>query len=191
MSDPYSQKPWLKFYDEHVPPTLEYPEKTYAEVFHEGIENVYDRVAVYYMGKGITFRELDVLSNKFAHFLKKAGLSAGDTVGVHLPNIPAYYISIIGIQKTGCVLTGVSPLLQPKELEYQLNDSGAKVLVTLDVLLDKVEAVIRDTGVKAVAILNWFLILVKVVSALPVENTLPTFGQTRFSIVFWMFPTII
>ena len=104
------------------------------------------------MGKGITFRELDVLSNKFAHFLKKAGLSPGDTVGVHLPNIPAYYISIIGILKTGCVLTGVSPLLLPKELEYQLNDSGAKVLVTLDVLLDKVEAIIRNTGVKAVAV---------------------------------------
>jgi len=152
MTDIYSQKPWLKFYDKHVPPTLEYPEKTYAEVFREGIENVFERVAVYYMGKGITFRELDVLSNKFAHFLKKAGLSPGDTVGVHLPNIPAYYISIIGIQKTGCVLTGVSPLLQPKELEYQLNDSGAKVLVTLDVLLDKVEAIIRNTGVKAVAV---------------------------------------
>lgn len=152
MSDPYSQKPWLKFYDKHVPPTLEYPETTYAEVFHEGIENVFERVAVYYMGKGITFRELDVLSNKFAHFLKKAGLSPGDTVGVHLPNIPAYYISIIGILKTGCVLTGVSPLLLPKELEYQLNDSGAKVLVTLDVLLDKVEAIIRNTGVKAVAV---------------------------------------
>ncbi|MDH3878417.1 MAG: AMP-binding protein, partial [Desulfobacterales bacterium] len=76
----------------------------------------------------------------------------GDTVGVHLPNLPAYYISIIGIQKAGCVLSGVSPLLQPKELEYQLNDSDAKCLVTLDIFFEKVAAVWGKTGVKTVVV---------------------------------------
>ncbi|TFG38227.1 MAG: long-chain fatty acid--CoA ligase, partial [Syntrophobacterales bacterium] len=64
MADIYSQKPWLKFYDSHVPQSLEYPEKSYTEVFREAAELVPDRVAVYYMGKGITFRELDILSNR-------------------------------------------------------------------------------------------------------------------------------
>ena len=96
--------------------------------------------------------ELDYFSNRFANFLQKRGLKPGDTVGVNLPNIPAYYIAIIGIQKAGCVLTGVSPLLQPKELEYQLNDSGAKLLVTLDALFGKVESVIGRTMVKTVAV---------------------------------------
>lgn len=152
MEDIYSQKPWLKFYDKHVPQNLEYSEKTYAEVFREAAELVPDRVAVYYMGRGITFRELDVLSNKFAHFIKSNGLKPGDVVGVNLPNIPAYYISILGIQKAGCVLTGVSPLLQPEELEFQLNDSGARILVTLDILFDKVEEAVPKTGVKTVAV---------------------------------------
>ena len=99
MFDPYSNKPWLKHYDEHVPPSLTYTDKTYPELFREAAARVPSRIAVYYMGRGITFQELDKLSNRFAHFLKKNGLKPGDTVGVNLPNIPAYYISIIGIQK--------------------------------------------------------------------------------------------
>ena len=152
MEDPYSKKPWLKFYDPHVSPSLDYPEKTYAELFRENTEGLSDRIALYYMGSGITFHEIDVLSNKFAHFLKNNGLKPGDTVGVNLPNIPAYYIAIIGIQKAGCVLSGVSPLLQPKELEYQLNDSEAKILVTLDVLFPNVAKVVQNTGVRAIAV---------------------------------------
>ena len=152
MSDPYSARPWLKSYDEHVPEHLDYPEKTYPQVFREVLEMVPDRVAVNYMGTELTFRELDACANQFAHYLKKQGVLSGDVVGVNLPNLPAYFISIVGIQKAGCVLTGVSPLLQPEELEYQLNDSGAKVLVTLDLLFAGVEKVVKNTGVKAVAV---------------------------------------
>jgi len=85
-------------------------------------------------------------------FSKKSGLKPGDTVGVNLPNIPAFYISIIGIQKAGCVLTGISPLLQPEELEYQLNDSGAKLLVTLDALFEKLETIVGRTVVQTIAV---------------------------------------
>jgi long-chain acyl-CoA synthetase len=152
MSDPYAAKPWLKHYDDHVPHSLNYSNKTYAEVVREATTYIPARIAVYYMGRGITYHELDKLSNRFAHLLIKSGLKPGDTVGVNLPNIPAYYIAILGIQKAGCVLTGVSPLLQPRELEYQLNDSDAKLLVTLDALFEKVKAVVPQTGVKTVAV---------------------------------------
>lgn len=149
--NPYAKKPWLNFYDNHVKDKLKYPNKTYAELFKEAVENVgKDHVALYYMGSAITFGELDLYADKFANFLIKMGLKPGDTIGVNLPNIPAYYISIVGIQKAGCILTGVSPLLSAEELEYQLNDSGAKVLVTLDALLPRVENIIGNTGVKAV-----------------------------------------
>ncbi len=152
MADPYSAKPWLKFYDKHVPPNIEYPEKTYLAYFREAVESVPHRIAVNYMGTGIRFHELDHLSDKFANFLQSGGMQPGDTVGVHLPNLPAYYIAIIGILKAGCVLSGVSPLLQPKELQYQLNDSDAKLLVTLDIFFDKVAAVCQNSGVKTVVV---------------------------------------
>jgi acyl-CoA synthetase (AMP-forming)/AMP-acid ligase II len=152
MADPYATKPWLKFYDRHVPPNLEYPEKSYLAYFREAVKSVPRKVAVYYLGRGITFYELDRLSEKFACFLQRAGMQPGDTVGVHIPNLPAYYIAIIGICKAGCVLSGVSPLLQPKELEYQLNDSVARCLVTLDIFYEKVAAVREKTGVKTVVV---------------------------------------
>ncbi len=154
MTDPYSKKPWLKFYDEHVPPNLDYEEKTFAQLFLDNTKDLKKRVAVHYMGTSITFGELDDYSNRFAHFLKDSGLKPGDTVGVNLPNLPTYYISIIGIQKAGCVLTGVSPLLSPRELEYQLNDSGAKALVTLDIFFGNVEQVVKNTGVVAIAVVE-------------------------------------
>lgn len=152
MTDVYSEKRWLKFYDKHVPPSLEYPKKCYIEMFRENTENHPNRTALYYMGKAITFGELERHGNSFAHFLKKQGIRPGDVVGVNLPNIPAYFMAIIGIQKMGAVLTGVSPLLKPDELEFQLNDSGAKVLVTLDVLFGNAEKVVSKTGVKAVVV---------------------------------------
>jgi acyl-CoA synthetase (AMP-forming)/AMP-acid ligase II len=152
IENPYAKKPWLKFYDEHVPPNLEYPDTTFVQLFREAVDQCAERVALYYMGTAITFGELDVLSNKFAHFLKESGVTLGDVVGVNLPNIPAFYIAVIGVQKAGCVFSGVSPLLSPEELEYQLNDSEAKVLVTLDALFGNVQQVAERTGVRAIAV---------------------------------------
>jgi acyl-CoA synthetase (AMP-forming)/AMP-acid ligase II len=163
IANPYAEKPWLKFYDSHVPANLEYPDTTFVKLFREAVDQCSERVAVHYLGTPITFRELDVLSNKFAHFLKKSGIGLGDVVGVNLPNIPAFYIAVIGIQKAGCVLSGVSPLLSAEELEYQLNDSGAKALLTLDAFYGNVEQVAQRTGVRAIAVaeLGDFLPLAK------------------------------
>ena len=126
----YAQKPWLKHYDPGVPATLEYPRIPLAALLRRAFDQVPDRAALCYMGQQIPYRELDRLSNQMAHVLERSGCRPGDTVGVHLPNVPACYITAIAIQKAGCVFTGVSPLLTPEELAYQLQDSGARALVT-------------------------------------------------------------
>lgn len=154
MQDPYSSKPWLKFYDTHVPHTLEYPDKTFPQLFMEAVNAVPAKSAVNYMGADISYRELDRLSNRFANFLKSRGLGHGDVVGVNLPNLPAYYIAIVGILRAGCVLSGVSPLLSAKEMEYQLNDSGAKMLLTLDLLAGKAAEAVAKTSVRTVVIVQ-------------------------------------
>lgn len=150
MADQYEQKPWLKFYDKQVPANLTYPEKPFCDVVKEAFTNYPNKVGLYFMGTPFTFGQLDSMANRFANLLKKVGLNKGDIVGVNLPNLPAYYISILGIQKAGCVLTGVSPLLTAEELEYQLKDSGAKVLVTLDALFPRIEKIAKNTALKAV-----------------------------------------
>lgn len=152
MSDPYAARPWLKHYDDHVPETLEYPEISYPAMFAETVRAAGKETAVNYLGAAITFNELDELSNRVARYLKSRGLMPGDVVGVHCPNVPAYFISVLGILKAGCVLSGMSPLLTSKELAYQLNDSGAKVLVTLDMLAGTVEQALPETGLGAVVV---------------------------------------
>jgi long-chain acyl-CoA synthetase len=150
MADIYGQKPWVKLYDKQVPANMQYPEKPFWEVVGPAFADFPDKVGLYYMGTPFTFKQLDVMSTRFAHLLRKVGLKKGDIVGVNLPNLPAYYISLLGIQKIGCVLSGVSPLLTAEELNHQLKDSGAKVLVTLDALYPRVEKSVAGTSLKAV-----------------------------------------
>ncbi|HOG07361.1 MAG: AMP-binding protein [Syntrophales bacterium] len=152
MSDVYTEKPWLKNYDKNVPPTLKYEDKTFAEMFRKAVEAFPDKTALHYMGKKLTFRDLDLLSNQLAQYLLKIGLKPDDVVGMHMPNIPAHYLGLIAVQKAGCVSTGLSPLLTPHEMEHQLTDSRAKVVMTVDVLFEKVAEVAGKTPFSTVIV---------------------------------------
>ena len=155
MDDVYSSKPWLKSYDKHVPPTItDYPQISCAEAMREAFDGVPDRMALNYMGTSISFREFDTYSNQFAHFLISQGCRAGDVVGVHLLNVPASFFAAIGIQKAGCVFTGISILLTAEELEYQLNDSGAKILLTFDFNFETVKKAVLKTKVKTIVVVS-------------------------------------
>ncbi|MFA5399476.1 MAG: AMP-binding protein [Dehalococcoidia bacterium] len=152
-NDPYAGKFWRKSFDPHVKTHFDYPgHKMFHDLFLEAVSEVPDITAVNYMGKEITFRQIDALSNRFAAFLIKQGLEPGDVVGVYSLNLPAYYIAIPAISKAGCVLTGVSPLLTPRELEYQLNDSGAKLLLALDVFWGNISQVTDKVKLKTIAL---------------------------------------
>ncbi len=155
MEDVYASKPWLKSYDKHVPPNItNYPQMSCAEAMREAFDGVPDRMALNYMGTNISFRDFDTYSNQFAHFLISQGCRTGDVVGLHLLNVPASFFAAIGIQKAGCVFTGISILLSAEELEYQLNDSGAKVLLTFDFNFETVKKVVVKTKVKTVVVVS-------------------------------------
>ena len=141
MYDVYTQKPWLNHYDPNVPPTLSYEDKTFAEVFQDVVRRSPDKTALIYLGSRLSFREVDELSNQLAHFFSQSGLKPDDVVGLHLPNIPAHYIAVIAAQKAGCVTSGLSPLLTPGEMAHQLQDSQAKMVITVDVLFAKLAQV--------------------------------------------------
>ncbi len=141
MADIYSQKPWLRNYDKGVAPQLSYEDKTFAEMFAETVKQYPDKTALIYLDVKITFKEVDALANKLAQYLLKCGLKPNDVVGLHMPNIPAHYISVIAVQKAGCISTGLSPLLTPTEMAHQLTDSGTKMIITVDVLFDKIAEV--------------------------------------------------
>lgn len=152
MENIYAKKPWLKSYDKGVSSTLSYPSLSFGQFIRPAFDAFPDRAALIYMGKIFTFREIDTLSNKFARYLSKLGLEPGDVVAYHGLNIPAGLIASVGIQKAGCVYSGLNALLKPEEVEYQVNDSGAKILITLDLFFEGVKKIISRTGLKAVLV---------------------------------------
>ncbi len=93
------------------------------------------------MGRSLSFKEVDELSNRLANFLIASGLRPDDVVGLHMPNIPANYIAFIGVQKAGCISTGLSPLLTAAEMKHQLIDSGTKLVITVDIIFEKIAEV--------------------------------------------------
>ncbi|HOG07702.1 MAG: AMP-binding protein [Syntrophales bacterium] len=188
MEDAYAAKPWLKHYDKNVPEKLDYPSMAYADALRKAFRDFPERVAVHYMGTAIPYRDLDAFSNQFARFLTAKGCRPGDTVGSHLPNIPASYIGSAGIQKAGCVFTGVSPLLTEEELAYQLNDSGAKVLVTVDILFPVASKAVVKTGVKTVVVASVFDYLPQDIPASPV-TPLPGIETISFKEAIGAMPT--
>ena len=130
----YDDKPWLKSYDEGVNPEVEIPGISLVDRFDEVLELFQERPAIHFFGRTLTYQTLMGHANRFARALIENGCRPGDVVGINLPNIPQYLIAQIGVLKAGCAASGLSPLLAPGEMAYQLNDCKAKVLVTLDAI---------------------------------------------------------
>jgi long-chain acyl-CoA synthetase len=135
----YAERFWKKNWDEGVEDLEpEEFETTFVEMIKEAFAKVPDKTALGYLGVDITFAEVDKYANQFAAMLIQNGFKKGDVVGINLPNIPEYVISLVGALRAGCAISGVSPLLAAEQIKYQLNDlgsTGKKVaLVTLDAI---------------------------------------------------------
>ena len=140
----YDEKPWLRWYDDHVSAEIAIPDYSYLEFLEKGMSLNPENVACHFLGTSVTYRELNTLADRFARFLVEGGCGKGDVVGINLPNTPQYLAAMVGTLRAGCVISGVSPLLSPREIVHQANDSGAKVLLTLDALLEHRLAGIAD-----------------------------------------------
>ncbi|HOD32580.1 MAG TPA: AMP-binding protein [Holophaga sp.] len=98
-----------------------------------------------------TWHDVDRLSEDFAHHLHEGlRLAPGTRVALLLPNCLAYPIAAFGVLKAGCVVVNTNPLYTPRELEQQLRDSGAEVLVILDMFKDKLPGILERTAVKTI-----------------------------------------
>jgi long-chain acyl-CoA synthetase len=129
------EKFWKRSWDEGLTDlNPEMWEMSYVDAIRQTFEEFPDKAAFAFMGVEVTFAELDTYANRFANMLLANGLQKGDVVGINLPNIPEYIIAWLGTLRAGCVVSGVSPLLSSEEMEYQLKDSNARGLVTLDAI---------------------------------------------------------
>ncbi len=125
-----------------------------------------DKAAVIFYGATTTYGELDALSDRCAALLHSHGVRPGDRVAVMLGNCPQFHIVFFAILKLGAVHVPVNPLFKEQEMLYELNDSGATVLVVLDQLAEMAGKVLPKTGVKTTFVTSFQ-------DALPAQPTLP------------------
>ncbi len=128
-----SDRPWLNAYPEGVPTDIDasqYP--SLVALMEEAFAKHADKVAYSFMGKELTFAQVDAQSKLFAAYLQSLGLQRGDRVALMMPNIPQYPVAVAGVLRAGYVLVNVNPLYTARELEHQLKDSGAKAIVIIE-----------------------------------------------------------
>lgn len=141
-------RPWTNFYEAGVPASLTYPAITLGSVLSQTAERFPGRNALLFYGKTITYSDLNGLANQFAHALIRLGVRKGDRVALMLPNTPHMVIAYYGTLMTGAIAVPTNPLYHEHELEIQLKDSGARVLVALDLFYPVISHVLPKTEVK-------------------------------------------
>lgn len=143
------EKIWLKAYPKGVPAEIDV--NAYAsvrEIFEESVAKYATRPAFSCMGKTITFSELDTLSSTFGAWLQGLGCKKGTRVALMMPNILQYPVCLFGTLRAGCTVVNVNPLYTARELEHQLKDSGAEVLVCIENFANTVAQILAKTKIR-------------------------------------------
>jgi long-chain acyl-CoA synthetase len=157
----YNSRPWRNEYGPGIP-------KDFSPLPYKSLGELIRRASVEYAGKPaysicldnglnatLKFHEVDVLSDRFMAYLRhEARLSPGDRVAIQMPNCLAYPVATFGVFKSGAVLVNINPLYTAKEMQFQLKDSGAKLLVIIDLFADKLDEALRGTAVEKVLLVS-------------------------------------
>jgi long-chain acyl-CoA synthetase len=148
-----NSKPWLKNYPLDVPQEIGAPShSSLADFFEECFERYANRQAVESMGKFFTYRQLDSLSQEFASYLRTLGLERGARVALMYPNVIEYVIAMIGTLRAGYTVVNINPLYTARELEAQLQDSGASVLVLMENFANTYQQIAEQVPLKQVIV---------------------------------------
>jgi long-chain acyl-CoA synthetase len=147
------ERPWLRHYPPGVPAEIDpskYP--SLVAMFDESFQAHRTKDALVCMGKTMTYADLDQSSRAFAAWLQSKGLARGARVAIMLPNVLQNPIAMAGILRAGMTVVNVNPLYTPRELEHQLNDSGAEAIVVLENFAHTLAQVVAHTKVKHIVV---------------------------------------
>lgn len=148
------EKLWLQSYESGVNTEIDLNQcRSIVDVFVQSVAKYGDKPAFTNMGKTLTYREVSTLSQHFASYLQnELKLARGDRVAIMLPNILQYPVVLFGILQAGLVVVNTNPLYTPRELEHQLNDSGAETIIVLENFANTLELVLPRTRIKNVIV---------------------------------------
>lgn len=147
-----SARPWLCHYEGGVPAQLTIPDYPLTWLLDEAVRHYPGHTAFIYFGEKMSYAQFSSLANRFAVGLQRLGVQKGDRVAIALPNIPQYPIAFYGALRAGAVVVPTNPLYTEREMQHQLADSGARVLVMLDMFYPIVRAVRAQTVLEHIII---------------------------------------
>ena len=152
---PVDDRPWLAEYPAGVPAEIAVEDSTTLVGVLEGAFRQFAaRDAAVCLGERWSFGDMDRVSQDLCAWLQSLSLDKGTRVALMMPNLPQYMAAIAGVLRAGHVVVNVNPLYTPRELEHQLNDSGAQVIFILENFAHTLEEVIERTSVRTVVLLS-------------------------------------
>jgi len=143
-------KPWLKFYDEQVPGELEILPLTIPDLLQNAADSHPKQTAAVFMGSRMSYRQLKQEVDGLAAALYHLGIRQGDRVAIMLPNCPQAMIAYYATLSLGAVTVMTNPLYVERELEHQWGDSGAEVVISLNLFWPQIEQVRQKLPLKHV-----------------------------------------
>ncbi|TKD70359.1 long-chain-fatty-acid--CoA ligase [Pseudalkalibacillus hwajinpoensis] len=146
------EKEWFSYYQEGVPTSIEYENKPLQAYLIDAATKHPNKTAVHFLGKELTFQELLSRSKRLANSLRENGLEKGERVSIMLPNCPQAVISYYAVLMAGGVVVQTNPLYMERELEHQLSDSEATMMICLDLVLPKVLKVKSKTVLQHIVV---------------------------------------
>jgi long-chain acyl-CoA synthetase len=146
-------KPWLESYPKNVAAEIDaLPYSSIGEFLVAACRQFAGQPAFTCMDRSISYADLERQSAAFGAYLQSKGLQKGARVALMMPNILQYPVAMMGILRAGYIVVNINPLYTPRELEHQLNDSGAACIIILENFASTLQAVISRTAVKHVVI---------------------------------------
>jgi long-chain acyl-CoA synthetase len=147
-----SQPIWFQKYEPGVPRELIYPNAPLSQLLEGAAKRHPKRTAIEFLGFTMTYAELLTQASKFAAALQAQGVSKGERVAIMLPNCPQFVIAFFGTMLAGAIAVNTSPLYVARELEHQLQDSGATTLVMLNLFFPRFEEIQTRVPTKRVIV---------------------------------------
>ncbi|MHB1127936.1 MAG: long-chain-fatty-acid--CoA ligase [Bacillota bacterium] len=146
--------PWQKHYEETVPAEIAIPDIPLHRVLEDTAREMPQQTATIFMGARLTYKQINDLADTFAVNLTNLGVKVGDRVAIHLPNCPQFVFAYFGVLKAGGIVVPTNPLYVERELESQLKNSGAEVILTLSKFYPLVQKVRARTKLRHVIVTN-------------------------------------
>ncbi|WP_180141004.1 long-chain-fatty-acid--CoA ligase [Desulfoluna butyratoxydans] len=146
----YQSKPWLSSYEAGVPEFLDFEKLFISDFLDRSVGRFPENTALNFQGYKVSYRELDRMVRSMVACFQAMGVKKGDSVAILLPNMIPCVVAYYAIMRMGAVAVMNNPLYTDRELSHQFNDSGAVLLITLDLLADRMVALRSKTGIKKI-----------------------------------------